>query len=132
MCGECNTINGLKFYCTRLPECPAGDRIIVYSKIEHNTNFNYTVTDKFGHEYTKTIQTDTDGNFFLMLEDFPKQLFTQHSGLFILTIKKDNESCENTAFAFCDLVDGEVVKHVQFSFYKVNTSTEAIIGCDCE
>lgn len=127
-----NFLGCVDVYESMLPTCPKFYTIKVYALLEKNTSFIWVITDKFANQYVQEFQTDGDGNFEIDVDSLPKQLFTQYSGAFMLTVKKDKNACSPTKFNFCDLDPTAEVYHVQFSFYKSDSELEAIIGCICE
>jgi hypothetical protein len=70
-----------------LAECP--DAITLQGGLQANTTYYYVITDKFGNQYGKEVESDGDGYITIDANDFPKGYFMNFSGQFELKIYPD-------------------------------------------
>lgn len=70
-----------------LAECP--DAITLQAGLQANTLYYYVITDKFGNQYGKQVESDGDGYITIDADDFPKGYFMNFSGQFELKIYPD-------------------------------------------
>lgn len=101
-----------------LPACPV--ELLVKPGLDADTEYTVKIVSALGNSYSQTVTTDAYGVFALDLETLPEALFTEHSGLFVMTITKDGVAQELT-------FDSETYPCVQFSFSPAYGDASAVI-----
>jgi hypothetical protein len=77
-----------------IARCP--EEIRVYAQLQPTTMYTWVITDKFGSQYSGDFTTDSDGFWFIPVEDLPAGLLTEHSGDFTLTVL--DQACKPIKF----------------------------------
>lgn len=93
-----------------LPEC--GETLTIKAGLTPNTDYSYTIVDKFDNAYQKFFTTDSNGAFIVDYNDFPDGYFTRFSGTFNLMVMRSNAYCEQSSLTFC----GNQYDCLSFSF----------------
>lgn len=99
--------------------------IQVNAGLTASTAYVYIVTDKYGREYTKAINTDADGNFELQIADFPVGLFNSYAGGFLLQVKKTLQDATAQLLKFCTTNYDTIL----VTFADMTGVTSSIIDC---
>ena len=110
----------------KIPQCALTVFIPTGIDTNYGDLFNLVITDKFGNKYTDVAEINEDGYLVLDLtnEIYPKDLFTQYAGSFILEIQDSND-CSVVMFTICDTN----YDSYQFSFYKESNLQETFTVC---
>ena len=118
----------------KIPQCALTVFIPTGIDTNYGDLFNLVITDKFGNKYTDVAEFNEDGYLVLDLtnEIYPKDLFTQYAGSFILEIQDSND-CSVVMFTICDTNKDATPQNkydsYQFSFYKESNLQETFTVC---
>lgn len=106
-----------KCYEMKASEC---NNILISAALAPNTEYQYTLEDKFGNMKIRKVTTDEDGDFLIDVTLFPDGYFTRWSGVFTVTVQTKftkayyNYDCNDAMLIIC----GTMYSCIQISFYK--------------
>ena len=115
-CGE--------IFYAELPACASSFTVRLPGLLP-STEYQWYITDKFGHVYSETVTTDQNKSFVISAEDFPEGYFNPYIGFLELEVKKHAYYCETMIFNMCD----GLFDRILISFKEGNIP--AIIPCLC-
>lgn len=110
-----------------LVQCP--ESIKINSYLDPTTEYKWVITDKFGKQYSGTIESDADGHLEIPVDDLPDGLLTSYSGEFKLEIFTTEgvygqEQCNKVFIPLAKNYD-----HIAFEV-KAGTNIKDNIGCE--
>ncbi len=109
-----------------LPECR--DSILLKFAFEPTTEYVVKITDRYGHTYTNTYTSDSDGNITILASDYPVGLFNRYAGLFTLKMY-ESDGCTPKSIVMC----AQDYDDIKLEFHREdNDDTDAVVECCAE
>jgi len=99
--------------------------IAVKAQLAASTAYWYIVTDKFGNQYVKEVNTDGNGAFTLAVADFPAGLFNPYAGSFQLQVKQTLQDAVPQQLKFCNVT----YDTIQMDFADMAGVSSSVIDC---
>lgn len=115
-CGE--------IFYAELPAC-APSFTVKLPGLSPNMDYQWYITDKFGHIYSESVTTDTEGAFVVYADDFPDGFFNPFIGYLELEVKSNAYYCVPETFEVC----GKEYSQILILFKEGNIP--ALIPCIC-
>ena len=92
-----------------LGQCPDGFTVRLLSPLPPYSEVSWLITDKFGNEYSKTVDLDGNGYLHIPLEDLPDGFLTQFSGIFTLELLDGEQRIDFALAQYYDKIQFTVV-----------------------
>ena len=111
-------------YYQYLPAC--ADGFTVAFGLDANTDYWWTLTDKFDRVYSEVVTTDTDGAFIISASDFPEGFFNEYAGPMVFQIRSNPYNCDYASMNVCGIGYSKAVLE-----FRNGGNLPAKIPCEC-
>ena len=76
--------------CYKIERPSCQDEITIVAGLAPTTEYTLFIRDKFDHDFTQAITTDSSGDITIDMTEFPEGMFTEFSGSYELSVSTED------------------------------------------